>query len=183
MAENNCRIVGLTGLHGTGKSHLARLFADLFNWNCLHKRTWLKNLYDESPLNQRTTANWDRWLYQLYDELGPSAVMEMILSAHKSTTGVLVFDSIHNPEEWRAVTAVDPNAVLVGVFAPLTTRIERRTADGVRLDSRRVKYWHQGQGKESPCLLTKVEWAFTGHCSRELQIAECESFSQYLNRT
>ena len=182
MAENNCRIIGLAGLHGTGKSHLASLFVDLFKWDHLHKRTWLRNLYDECFATQNTTTSWDAWVYQLYDHLGPYRVVEMILSSHKSTSGVVVLDSIHNPEEWNAVTAVNPNAILVGVFAPLSTRITRRSPEAIQLDSRRVNYWHQGPNKEFTCLLTKIEWAFTGHCSRELQIAECESFSQYLHQ-
>jgi hypothetical protein len=172
-------IIGLTGLHGTGKGHIAKLFAELFGWTCIHKRTWLKEQYNASFANRKTTADWEVWLYQLYNDLGPSGVMDMILSAHKSTTGVLVFDSIHNPEEWHTITAVNPHAILVGVFAPLSIRMTRRTSDGIQLDSRRIKYWHQGQDNES-CLLTKVEWAFTGHCPHELQIAECKSFFQYL---
>ena len=70
--------------------------------------------------------------------------------------------------------------MLVGVFSPQVVRTKRNSPQDAVLDSKRIKYWHDHYEESSVCLLSEVEWVFTGVNSLELQKAECAEFVNYL---
>ncbi|MBI5449270.1 hypothetical protein HY948_03045 [Candidatus Gottesmanbacteria bacterium] len=163
-------IIGLAGLHGAGKSTIAALLHDLFGWKIVDKMSFLHSLYE----NSGSGLSWEEWRGEKYRKEGAYKIMGLVLGMVQSPTEILVIDSVHNRAEWLAIRETDPNALLIGVFAPATLRKKRKGLI-TEADKRRTDYWH-----ETGCLLACIEWTITGTGSTRLQSSECRALARYL---
>lgn len=171
-------IMGLVGLHGCGKSHLSDILERDFGWVNTNKRRVLEGMFSKkfsSPESQES-VEWYRHMYKSY---GVSKLMWLILEALPKSP-LVILDAIHNPREWSVVKNTFPAAMLAGVFSPQNVRAKRNSPQDAVLDIKRIKYWHDHGEESSECLLSRVEWVFTGVNSLELQKAECEELMNYL---
>lgn len=171
-------IIGLVGLHGCGKSNLSSIFEKEFGWINANKRKILENMFSKNFASPESheSIEWYRYMYKSY---GAPKLMELILEIIPKEAHIIL-DAIHNPREWSVVKNIFPVSMLVGVFSPQAVRAKRNSPQDAVLDSKRIKYWHNHDEESSICLLSEVEWVFTGVNSLELQKAECAEFVNYL---
>jgi hypothetical protein len=170
-------IIGLTGYHSAGKSDLSQFLAKEFNWQWILKR----DLFREWSGVGDNEQLWTEWYRALYQKIGGYGIMHYVLrrmSYKKSSRTVLLFDAIHNPDEWRAIKEVDPDSLLLGVFTPKEQRRERSAPEDFSLDIKREKYWHNEN--DSQCLLSQVEWAVCGLIDSNLRKLEAKALFDYL---
>jgi hypothetical protein len=175
-------IVGLTGLHGAGKSFLAQIMHDKIGWEVVIKRDVLRMIYEKSdPVDGLT---WEEWYRVLYAKIGAYKMMCMVIDEARISErkSIVVIDSIHNTDEWRAVKHLHSEAILVGVFSPREIRQSRNTLKDVELDVKRIIYWHENVLGEFSCLLSEVEWAFSGCNPPQSQLRKCHLLKNYLNK-
>lgn len=160
-------IVGLTGLHGAGKSYTGKLLEEVFGWKYFEKRVYLQTLF-KNDQKVKPSLKWIEWHRELYLKDGSFKIMKEILGKNFPIKKVLIVDSVHNAEEWRAVKDTDSRAILVGVFSPSPVRAMRRDQEEGVLDKKRIIHWHESNDDNIVCLLSEVEWAFSGILPREL---------------
>jgi len=177
-------IIGLTGLHGVGKSFLAEIMSNKLKWRLVNKRNILASMYQKAnPVDELT---WEEWYRKLYGKIGAFNVMSLILSklSEKESEGKMpiVLDSVHNTDEWRAIKYAYPESILVGVFSPKRVRFSRNDQGDEELDTKRIIYWHENVLGEFSCLLSEIEWAFSGCNSPGLQLRECHILKDYLEK-
>jgi len=173
-------IVGLTGLHGAGKSYVGQLLKETFRWTHFEKRAYLKTLYKIKNSQESIALSWLDWHHQLYSSKGSFYVMLEILKMNFPNQSVLVVDAVHNIEEWRAIKQVEPRAILAGVFSPSSTREERREPEESILDKKRIAHWHGNADVSNHCLISEAEWAFTGLMPRDFLVEQCKVLRHYL---
>lgn len=172
-------IIGLAGLHGSGKSFFCGRCAKILPAGVLDKRNELKLLHAVSGVQD---DNWERWYRNEYKRVGPYQLMRHILENFRhSTCTFTIIDAIHNLQEWRAVKDVDASALLVGVFAPISVRLPRNIGDRPERDQRRVAYWHERADVQRMCLMAEIEWAFTGCCGVDQLDAQCVQLREFLH--
>lgn len=175
-------IVGLTGLHGAGKSYTGKLLEKEFGWNHFEKRAYLQALFkNEQKIN--SSLKWVDWHRELYLKNSSFKTMKEILGKKILTQKVLIVDSVHNAEEWRAVKDADSRAILVGVFSPSPIREMRRDKEEGALDKKRIIHWHESNDDNIVCLLSEVEWAFSGILPHKLLIDQFNLLRHYLIET
>ena len=173
-------IIGITGFHGAGKSSLAEIMSKKLDWISINKRDVLRELYGKNqPVDNLT---WEEWYRVLYGKVGAFKVMCMILDDLKinQNNTPIVFDSIHNMDEWRAIKYICHDAILVGVFSPKGVRASRNSQQDEDLDAKRILYWHENVIGEFSCLLAEIEWAFSGCDTSAVQIKGCYALRDYL---
>ena len=172
----------LTGLHGCGKSHLSGILEKEFGWFRANKRRLLEEMFSKnfSAPECQESIDWYRYMYKSY---GVPKLMELILEVIPKDKGPVVLDAIHNPQEWFIVKSTFQKSILAGVFAPQTVRNKRNTPQDTLLDIKRIKYWHDHDENSSACLMSEVEWVFTGVNSLELQRTECAELMNYLKKS
>lgn len=171
-------IIGLAGLHGCGKSHLSDILQREFGWFKANKRKLLEEMFSKNfPSSEsQDSIEWYRHMYKSY---GAPKLMELVLEVIPKGAPVIL-DAIHNPREWSVVKNTSLTSILVGVFSPQAVRAKRNSPQDAVLDTKRIRYWHDRDEETSACLLSEVEWAFTGVNSLELQKIECAEFVSYL---
>lgn len=174
-------IIGLTGFHGAGKSFLADIMRNKLKWKLINKRDVLRKMYDKHPLVDDLT--WEDWYKTLYGKLGAFKVMIMILdelNKENKQGAPVVLDAIHNTDEWRAIKYAYPESILVGIFSPKRIRLTRHNQGDGELDKKRLIYWHENVLGEFSCLLSEVEWAFSGCDPYDFQLRKCFILRDYL---
>lgn len=172
-------IIGLVGLHGSGKSHLSRILEDEFGWINVNKRQLLERMFSMSFSSPEIQESID-WYHYMYKSYGVVKIMELVLEGIPKE-GRVILDAIHNPREWLVVKNMFPKSMLVGVFVPQLIRSKRNSPQDVILDKKRIRYWHEcSEDSSSDCLMSEIEWVFTGVNSLELQRRECQEFMDYL---
>lgn len=148
-----------------------------FGWRWVLKRELLK---EWSGMGENELA-WINWYRNLYCTIGGYEIMNHLLRKIGYIRGignVILLDAIHTPDEWRAIKEADSNSILVGVFIPKESRLERSSSEDLVLDNGRERHWH---GKEGDyCVLSQIEWSFCGIASPELQALEAESLFEHL---
>jgi len=174
-------IITLTGLHGSGKSHLSGILKREFGWTYVNKRRVLEKLFGKHFPTPESVES-IQWYRDVYQSVGAGELMSLVLSQIEADSNV-VLDAVHNPIEWTVVKSSGKNVVLAGVFAPQEVRDARNTSLDAVLDRKRIGYWHDSQDSSLQCLMTKVDWAFSGVHGEELQIQECEALLSYLRTT
>lgn len=177
-------IIGLTGLHGAGKSYTGQLLEEVLGWKYFEKRAYLQALY-ENDQKVNSLLSWFEWHRKLYSTKGSLKVMQEILEKNFPMQKVLVIDAVHNAEEWRAIKDTDSRAILVGVFSPSPVRAIRRSPEEYLLDRKRITHWHESSNNNDDiiCLLSEVEWAFTGMLPRDFLINQCKLLHSHLRET
>ena len=170
-------IIGLTGYHSAGKSVLAEFLAKKFAWHWVLKRTLLKEWSEEGD----DESAWTSWYRDLYKKMGSYEIMHHLLrrmNYHKNIKEVILLDSIHTPEEWKAIKEVDSNSLLAGVFIPKECRLQRSSPEDLVLDVKRQQYWHAGV--DHTCLFAQIEWSFCGTASPKLRTLEAKALFDHL---
>ncbi len=173
------RCVGLCGLHGAGKTHIAARLRDLGGWTILDKRLELKRLYESGWFRRSKDESWEAWYRSTYERFGSGPVMLKVLEPISiSAASVVIVDAIHTPEEWKSLQGYAPSSVLTGVWAPQAIRDVRRD-EPVEMDIRRSHCWHHG----GDCLMSSVEWAFPGSLPGELLDRLCKELITYVSHS
>lgn len=161
------RIMGLCGLHGCGKSHIAKRISELLGYEILNKRAYLQLSYQRYEPDF-LDGDWESWYRSLYQEQGARDVMRMILNEYclrnPESNGLIAVDAIHNIEEWKIVKD-NYHSILILVSSPQQVRYQRHPkspSDTAELDQRRVRYGHVNTDVHDFCLFAQAEWAFSG---------------------
>lgn len=171
------KYVGLCGLHGAGKTHIAARLCELGNWKILDKRLELKQLYENGWSRRSKDESWEVWYRSIYERFGSGAVMLKLLETISSSSAcVIVIDAIHTPEEWLTLQGHAPGSILAGVWAPQAIRDLRRD-EPIKMDARRTHFWHHN----NDCLMSRVEWAFPGSLSSKLLDNLCQELITYVS--
>lgn len=167
-------IIGVTGLHGSGKSFLFKKLSDLMSVPYFYKRDALKSMAN--------TQNWTKWYREKYKQLGVYQFTKLILEFIPTDSPIVLYDTVHNPNEWAAIKDIDPNAILVGVFSPLSIRRSRNDKQDTTLDKKRVRYWHEPNKNKIACLTSEIQWAFSGCEEEPFLTNSIESFKDYIEK-
>ncbi|MDD5639664.1 MAG: hypothetical protein PHR47_02560 [Candidatus Pacebacteria bacterium] len=167
-------IIGLTGLHGCGKSHIANILEKEFNCYLIDKRKSLEKYFSKQFFSVDSQESIE-WYRSIYKEYGPATLINLLIE-HIPNDKATIIDAIHNPIEWNTIKEKFPSSLLVGVFSPHIIRIARNNPQDILLDIKRINYWHC----DNQCLLSSIEWAFTGLASASFQKKECEVLMHYL---
>lgn len=172
--------VALTGLHGAGKSFLAEVMSVNLGWNMIVKRDVFKLIFEKSKASKELT--WEQWYRVMYEKVGAFAIMEMILGeiGLMKSDEIMVIDSVHNVDEWRAIKCANQKSILIGVFTPREIRCSRNNPGDEELDRKRIMYYHENVLGELSCLFSEVEWSFSGCDSRKMQLERCLTLEKYL---
>ncbi|GEM_PF-983658 len=177
-------IIGLCGLHGCGKSHIAKRISELLGYEILNKRAYLQFLYKRYEPDS-LDEDWEAWYRSLYQERGAKDIMGMILDEYcliNPVPHLTVVDAIHNIEEWKLIKDAY-RSILILVSSPQQIRYERHPkppCDTVKLDQRRVRYGHANTDIDDLCLFAQAEWAFSGIMPHELLDLSINALGQWL---
>lgn len=178
------RIMGLCGLHGCGKSHIAKRIKGLLGYEIINKRTYLQLSHQRYKLDP-SDEDWESWYRDLYRERGARDVMRMILDEYslrnQGANGLVVVDAVHNIEEWKLIKETY-HAILVLVASPQRVRYQRHPKSPhhtATLDQRRVRYGHADADIDF-CLFAQAEWAFSGVMSHKLLDLSINALGQWL---
>lgn len=161
-------ILALSGLHGSGKSHLSAIIAAEFGWQVCVKRDLFKVLH----ARENAGGDWVAWYRAFYASEGVYEVTRALMSLVPESDRVIL-DSVHNLAEWKAIRDLRSDAVLALVIAPKAVRAARNDSEDSGLDAQRVQFWH---GNDASCLAIECDWCFNGAASVEVQRIEFESF-------
>ncbi|MFH1315262.1 MAG: hypothetical protein ABIH67_02580 [Candidatus Uhrbacteria bacterium] len=170
----------MAGLHGSGKSHLAKLLANEFDWQVINKLEILEQIFIKHDNDDGICLQ--EWYGNLYRLKGAAQVMHMILDYICVENKIILFDAIHNFEEWQVVQDLTGNQLLALVVSPTIVTDSRNTPEDIALDLKRVKYWHQADDGAKVCLISNVEWVFNGAGEQDLLLAEGRALSKYLDQ-
>lgn len=162
--------IGMTGLHGSGKSYFAHNVAEKYGFSVYYKNDVIAEIYKDN----------EDWidLYRREYQKDPYNITMNILSRLPLDKDIIL-DAVHNNDEWEIIKSVIPEAMLILVTAPKEIRINRWKKD-CEGDEKRIKYWHKIKKENSvDCLLTKVSWSFNGNSSIENNQRNFEEFLEY----
>ena len=168
-------IIGLTGYHSCGKSVLAESLSEAFKWDIVTKRNLFKEWSGVSG------DDWVSWYRDLYTRMDSYDIMKELIKRinyRKDPSKVIVMDAVHTIGEWSAIKDVDSDSLLIGVFVPKECRIQRSSPEDLILDGKREKYWHKQETQE--CLLSCVEWSFSGLLKPDTRLLEAEELYNFL---
>jgi hypothetical protein len=175
-------IIGLTGLHGCGKSFLSKIMEDNFGWIHVNKRRYLEKIFDRK-FESNDSLDSIEWYRNLYKTEGVSNLMTIILN-NIPDNDIIILDAIHNPMEGGVVKRnIEAKKILVGVFSPKSIRDSRNSELDAILDLKRVNYWHQEsqEYKGTRCLMSEVEWVFNGVSDEENQLLQIQKMVQFMD--
>lgn len=179
------KVVAFTGLHGTGKSFIAKLLAEKLGALYINKRELLKEIYSGINADQ---ADWESWYRDLYKSQGGFKVMEMICSFVENTykqSNIIIFDAVHNPGE-LAYLRQKYAAMLILVVTPAQERADRISKrDGApKDDSIRIKAMHEFDEKGiKSCLYAQADWSMCNYGSRAFLNAQFEALVNYIEES
>lgn len=163
-------LIGLTGLHGAGKSYFCDTIPPEFGFKVFTKKKELAKVYK----SKTGKDNWEEWYRNEYRK-NPRKITEFIFSGIKTESNVII-DAIHSPIEWQIVKEMFPNAELAEIVTPEKIRLQRTPPLDIEKNKKRIEYWHS----EGKCLLTEVEWSFNGSGSKELNEQSFKEFIEYI---
>lgn len=163
-------IIGITGLHGAGKTYFCNTIPQNFGFRVFSKKQELEKIY------KRKTGrdDWQEWYRREYKK-NPRKITEFILLGIRKNENVL-YDAVHSPVEWNIIKDNFPNAELVEIVTPELIRRQRITPLDLEKDKKRIEYWHS----DNNCLLSQVNWAFNGAGSKELNQQSFKEFLDYI---
>lgn len=160
----------LTGLHGSGKSHLSSLIATEYGWSVCIKRELLRQLHADEGGGE----DWIVWYRALYALIGPYEVTKKLLRLVPQGDR-MVLDSVHSYAEWKAVREIRSKSTLAIVVAPKAVRVARNGPEDPALDIQRIGFWHDDNAGNA-CLVSESEWCFNGAASSDILRQEFEAF-------
>ncbi len=162
--------IGITGLHGSGKSYFAHNIPTKYGFLVYYKNDIIADIFNYVP-------GWEE-LYRKEYQRDPRKLILNILSRLPLDRDI-VLDAIHNNNEWNIIKSIIPNAMLLLVTAPKEIRISRRK-ENIEKDMKRIQYWHKIKKDNTvDCLLTQVSWSFNGNASLESNSKNFEEFLKY----
>lgn len=172
------KYVGICGLHGAGKTYIAKHLHTDTGWPLIDKRTSLRRLYNEGWFRHHEGESWESWHRSVYELVGSKPLILKVLEIVEKGGGgkIVIIDSIHAPEEWNVIHSLHPESILIGVSAPESIR-RLRMDELPEMDARRIRFWHNG----GACLMAEAEWAFPGILSTESLDILCREFINYVN--
>jgi hypothetical protein len=171
------RFLGLVGHHGAGKSQLCRIAQRELGWRVVVKRDVLKAI---CPADSRLTPGWEEWYRSEFRRQGGFQIMRDILAAIPPSTNVSIIDSIHTEGEWAAIKTTDEAALLIGVFSPESVRKARNLGRQNYSDEVRLHSWHESRMSVVPCLLSQLDWAFSGAVGEEAMATALRCLSEFI---
>ncbi len=178
------KLIGLCGLHGCGKSYIAKSIKELLGYEILNKRAYLQLLYQRYE-SDSMNKDWESWYRNFYRERGARNVMHVILDEYflrNQESRLIVVDAIHNIEEWKFIKDTY-HSILVLVSSPQQVRYQRHPkprCDTAELDHWRVRYGHVNTDVDDFCLFAQAEWAFSGVMPQVLLNQSIHALGQWL---
>lgn len=165
-------LIGITGLHGAGKSYFCNTIPPKFGFKVFSKKLELSRIYKAKT----DRDDWENWYRREYKR-DPKKITEFILLSIRNDENV-IFDAVHSPVEWHVIKEHFPNAELAEVITPNLIRLQRITKQDIEKDKERIKHWHS----ESGCLLSEVGWSFNGAASKELNEKSFKEFVDFIKQ-
>lgn len=165
--------IGITGLHGSGKSYFSHNIPTKYGFSVFYKNDIIADIYNH-------VENWVE-LYREEYRTNPYNLITNILSK-LPLEGDVLLDAIHSNEEWNIIKSIIPSAKLILVTTPREVRVSRRIENPKR-DEKRIQYWHSvKKDKSVDCLLTQISWSFNGNASIENNKRNFEEFLEYAKK-
>ena len=112
-------LIGITGLHGAGKSYFCNTISPEFGFKVFSKKQELAKIYK----TKTGRDDWENWYRKEY-ETDPKKITEFILLGINESENIIL-DAIHSPVEWHIIKQHFPNAELVEVITPEPIRLQR----------------------------------------------------------
>mgnify|MGYP002519647479 CR=1 FL=1 len=165
-------LIGITGLHGAGKSYFCNTIPPEFGFKVFSKKEELSRIYKIKT----NRDDWKIWYRKEYEK-DPKKITEFILSGIQKDENVIL-DAIHSPVEWHIIKEHFPNAELAEIITPNLIRLQRITNQDLEKDKERIKHWHSEDG----CLLSEVGWSFNGAASKELNERSFKEFVDFIKQ-
>jgi len=158
-------IIGLTGLHCSGKSFISNILVKILNFKYINKRDFIKNYYIINIIERKGDFLENRfieWYREKYKTLGGYKFMQEVFKNFDFSINIII-DAIHNVEEWEFFMNFSNKSILIYVVTPRNVR-NNRDKNKVLLDKNRISSWHSLYSitSYSNCLLSFVEWSFNG---------------------
>lgn len=163
-------LIGITGLHGAGKSFFCNTIPPKFGFKVFSKKKELAKIYKIKTGRD----DWENWYRKEYEK-DPTKITEFMLLGINQKDNVIL-DAVHSPIEWHIIKENFPNAELVEVISPDWVRSKRITSLEMEKDKKRIKYWHSENG----CLLSEVMWSFNGAASEKLNEQSFKELIEYI---
>lgn len=162
-------LIGITGLHGAGKSYFCDTIPSEFGFKVFSKKKQLQNIYKLKTGKD----DWKEWYRNEYQK-DPRKITEFILLWINDKED-FVIDAIHSPTEWKIIKEKFPNAQLAEIVTPKRIRERRIDKLDIEKDASRIVHWHDGG-----CLLSEVDWTFSGAVSKEVNEKSFKEFIEYI---
>lgn len=170
-------LIAFTGLHAAGKSYLIEKISEKYSIKSYNKRQILKEIYYSE--NQEYDKYYGDWYREEFYK-NPTIITSKILSKIPLYENIIL-DSIHSYTEWKIISNLYPNSILVSVSTPKDIRSLRQDAGDEAANLKRIEYWHSNyEGKEG-CLLSEVSWTFNGAASTNANLLMFEELLSYIN--
>lgn len=163
-------LIGITGLHGAGKSYFCNTIPTKFGFKVFSKKQELERIYR----TKTGKSDWTNWYRKEYEK-DAQRITEFILMGIKKEENV-IFDAVHSPVEWHIIKKQFPNAELIEIVTPELIRLQRVQSEDIKKDLKRIEHWHSNNG----CLLSEVSWSFNGAASKDLNEKLFGEFINYI---
>lgn len=162
-------LIGITGLHGAGKSYFCDTIPSEFGFKVFSKKKQLQNIYKLKTGRD----DWKEWYRSEYQK-DPRKITEFMLLWINDKED-FVIDAIHSPVEWGIIKEKFPNAQLAEIVTPKPIRKKRIDKLDMEKDTSRIAHWH-----DNGCLLSEVDWTFNGAASKEINEKSFKEFIEYI---
>lgn len=125
-------LVGITGLHGAGKSYFCNTIPPKFGFKVFSKKQELAKIYK----NKTGRDDWINWYRREYEK-DPKKVTEFILLGVNKSENV-IFDAVHSPLEWQIIKDNFPNTELIEIVTPESIRLQRINTMDIAKDKKEL---------------------------------------------
>lgn len=169
-------LVGLTGLHGSGKSYFANNIPSKFGFKVYSKKDLIPYICNEIT----GRLDWKQWYKEEFNKDAYNITTKIL--SYMNLKENVILDSVHSSLEWNIISSIYSDSELIGVIAPEFVRQQRRKADDKEKDNKRIEYWHTKINGVEECLLSNLDWTFNGAASLEINEKLFEEFLQYIHK-
>jgi len=166
------KIVAFTGLHGVGKSFIARILSKKTGAVYLNKRDLLKVIFGNY-------TDWENQYRKAYSSYGgyeiTKIIFNLIVEKENSKPKLLIFDSVHNIDELQYIKK-KYSSTLVLVTRPLINKNNLLLDNGIRLNST-----HKiNMGQVCDCLYVNCDWSICNTGSDDFLKKQIDELLSYI---